>query len=130
MEGVKRKLNAILKAFGEYIGSQDYFDIVYSKKTGYLYFVVATPDEAGPELIHMPEELLDLPFNEMINNVINSPENKTHIPESRTLTEWDEAESRRRITPYPGTGRGRRSRVPGISGRVYPGLSGTLCRGR
>lgn len=42
--------------------------------------------------------MLDLLFNEIINDVINSPENKTHIPESRTLTEWEEAESRRRIT--------------------------------
>ena len=47
-EEVKRKLETILKTFESYIDSQDYFDIVYSKKAGYLYIVVDTPDEAGP----------------------------------------------------------------------------------
>lgn len=37
-------------------------------------------------------------FNEVINDVINSTENKSHIPDARTLTEWEEAESRRQLT--------------------------------
>lgn len=29
--------------------------------------------------------------------MINSPENKSHIPDAWTLTEWEEAESRRQL---------------------------------
>ena len=32
---VRKKLDAILKSFGEYIDGQNYFDIVYPKKIGY-----------------------------------------------------------------------------------------------
>lgn len=95
---VRKELDSILKAFEKYIDSQSYFDILYSKKVGYLWIVVDPPGGAGTEQLDTPEDMLDLLFNEMINDVINSPENKTHIPESRTLTEWEEAESRRRIT--------------------------------
>ena len=65
---------------------------------GYLYVVVGTPEEVGPELLDTPEKMLDVLFNEIINDVINSPENKCHIPDARTLTVWEEAESRRQLT--------------------------------
>ena len=55
---VRKKLDAILKAFGEYIDGQ----------------------------------------NEVINDVVNADENKTHIPNALTLSEWEESEVRRRIT--------------------------------
>lgn len=93
-ENTKKKLDSILKAFSTYIEKQDYFDILCSKKVGYLWIVVDPPGGAGAEQLDTPEDMLDLLFND----VINSPENKTHIPESRALTEWEEAESRRRIT--------------------------------
>lgn len=94
---VRKELDSILKAFEKYIDSQSYFDILYSKKVGYLWIVVDPPGGAGAEQLDTPEDMLDLLFNEIINDVINSPENKTHIPDARTLTEWEEAESRRRI---------------------------------
>lgn len=94
---VRKELDSILKAFGKYIDSQSYFDILYSKKAGYLWIVVDPPGGAGAEQLDTPEDMLDLLFNEIINDVISSRENKTHIPDARTLTEWEEAESRRRI---------------------------------
>lgn len=97
-DDIRKKLDTILKAFEGYIDSQDYFDIVYSKKVGYLYVVVGTPEEAGLELLDTPEKMLDVLFNEIINDVINSPENRTHVPDARTLTKWEEAESRRQLT--------------------------------
>ena len=36
---VRKKLDAILKAFGEYIDGQNYFDVVYSKKIGYVWIL-------------------------------------------------------------------------------------------
>ena len=88
----KKKLDAILKAFESYIDGQDYFDIVYSKKIGYTWIIVDPPDGAGAEPLDTPEKMLGVLFNEVINDVINSPKNTTHISDTRTLTEWEEAE--------------------------------------
>ena len=44
---VRKKLDAILKAFGEYIDGQSYFDIVYSKKIGYVWILAECPGDAG-----------------------------------------------------------------------------------
>lgn len=95
---MKQKLDSILKAFEKYIDGQGYFDILYSKKVGYLWIVVDPPGGAGAEQLDTPERMLDVLFNEVINDVINSSENKTHIPDARTLTPWEEAESRRQLT--------------------------------
>lgn len=46
-ENTKKKLDSILKAFSTYIEKQDYFDILYSKKAGYLWIVVDPPGGAG-----------------------------------------------------------------------------------
>ena len=94
---VKEKLDMILKAFEGYIDSQDYFDIVYSKKIGYVMILAQNPGEAGAEALDTPEKMLDVLFNEIINDVIASPENTTHIPDSNTLTEYEKTESRRQI---------------------------------
>ena len=48
-EDVRKKLDAILKAFECYIDGQNYFDIVYSKKIGYVWIVVDEPGAAGAE---------------------------------------------------------------------------------
>ena len=44
---VRKKLDAILKAFGEYIDGQGYFDIVYSKKIGYVWILADCSGDAG-----------------------------------------------------------------------------------
>ena len=46
-DDVKKELDAILKAFENYIDGQDYFDIVYSKKIGYVWIVADEPGAAG-----------------------------------------------------------------------------------
>lgn len=95
---VRKKLDAILKAFGEYINGQSYFDIVYSKKIGYVWILADYPGDAGAVVLDTPAKMLDRLFNEIINDVINDAENKTHIPNALTLSEWEENETRRRIT--------------------------------
>ena len=94
---VRKKLDAILKAFGEYIDGQSYFDIVYSKKIGYVWILAECPGDTGAVLLDTPEKMLDQLFNEIINDVVNADENKTHIPNSLTLSEWEANEVRRRI---------------------------------
>ena len=94
---MKRKMDAILKAFKDYIDNQDYFDIVYSEKIGYVWIVVDDPGAAGAELLDTPEAMLDNLFNDIINDVI-APRSTTHLDEATTLTESEEAECRRKIT--------------------------------
>ncbi len=95
-EDIRKKLDAILKAFESYIDRQDYFDVVYSKKAGYLWIVVDDPGSEAPEQISEPEDLLDNLFNDVINDVI-APRESTSLTEVHALTESEETECRRRI---------------------------------
>ena len=54
----------------------------------------------APVLLDTPTKMLDRLFNEIINDVVNAEENKTHIPNALTLSEWEENEVRRRITVF------------------------------
>ena len=92
----KKKLDAILKAFENYIDGQDYFDIVYSKKIGYVWIVVDEPGAAGAEQLDTPEAMLDNLFNDIINDVV-APRESTSLTETHALTESEETECRRRI---------------------------------
>ncbi len=92
----KKELDAILKAFENYIDGQNYFDIVYSKKIGYVWIVVDEPGAAGAEQLDTPEAMLDLLFNDIINDVV-APRETTSLTETHGLTESEEAECRRRI---------------------------------
>ena len=96
-EEVRKKLDAILKAFENYIDGQNYFDIVYSKKIGYVWIVVDQPEAAGAEQLNTPQAMLDNLFNDIINDVV-APRESTSLTEAHTLTESEEAECRRRIT--------------------------------
>ena len=95
-EDVRKELDAILKAFESYIDGQNYFDIVYSKKIGYVWIVVDEPGAAGAELLDTPEAMLDNLFNDIINDVV-APRESTSLTEAHALTESEEAECRRRI---------------------------------
>ena len=92
----KKKLDAILKAFENYINGQDYFDIVYSKKIGYVWIVADEPGAAGAEQLDTPETMLDHLFNDVINDVV-APRKSNSLTEPNTLTESEERECRRRI---------------------------------
>ena len=95
-EEVRKKLDAILKAFENYIDGQNYFDIVYSKKIGYVWIVVDQPEAAGAEQLNTPQAMLDNLFNDIINDVV-APRESTSLTEAHALTESEETECRRRI---------------------------------
>lgn len=97
-EEVRKEMDNILKAFENYINNQNYFDILYSKKAGYIYLVIDPVSAAGAEQLRTQKDMLDVLFSEIIDDVINSPENKSHVPDAVTLTKWEETECRRRIT--------------------------------
>lgn len=94
-EETRKKLDDILKAFEGYIESQDYFDVVYSKKAGYLWIVVDDPRAQAPEQITEPEDLLALLLHDITNDVV-APRQSTSLTEGRSLTDQEAAEIRRR----------------------------------
>ena len=95
-DDVKKELDAILKAFENYIDGQNYFDIVYSKKIGYVWIVADEPGAAGAEQLDTPETMLDSLFNDIINDIV-APRSTTHLNESRIMTESEKVECRRQI---------------------------------
>ena len=46
-EETRKKLDDILKAFEGYIDGQNFFDVVYSKKAGYLWIAADDPGGCG-----------------------------------------------------------------------------------
>lgn len=96
----KHTLDKILDVFNDYIQQHDSFDIVYSEKIGYIKLQVQRTSDAMPEVINTPESLLGILFNEIINDVIFSPDNPQQHHERMTMTEYEETESRRRITAF------------------------------
>ena len=94
----EKEMKAIFKAFRPYIDSQDYFDIVYSKKFGFIR--IRIDDEycdEEPQILDTPKKMLGALFNDIINDVVYSPDNPKKEHEDFTLTGYEEAESRRRI---------------------------------
>ncbi len=73
-------IDRIFKAFQHYIQEQNYFDIVYSEKIGYVWLLVDQPSDAVADVLDSPEAMLDSLFNDIINDVVFSPNNPYHIP--------------------------------------------------
>lgn len=96
-KGEKRKLDNILSAFHDYIQSHTYFDILYSDKIGYVRMKVEDPDDGeGLIVIRSAVKMLDVLFNEIVNDVRFTDQSKRHF--SERLTEEEAGEARRRIT--------------------------------
>lgn len=93
---MKKKLDAVLKAFEDYIDGQNYFDIVYSKKIGYAWIVVDPPSAANAEQLDTPEAMLNNLFNDIINDVV-APRESTSLTETHAMTENEEIECFRKI---------------------------------
>lgn len=66
----KRRMDNILKAFDAYISNHTFFDIVYSDKVGYFRIQVENPDDEGLIVIRSVDKLLDVLFNEIINDIL------------------------------------------------------------
>ena len=65
-------LDAIYAAFQPYIAQQDFFDILYSEKAGYLYFLTDPKEAAGITFLDTPEKMLSVLANEVINDIVFS----------------------------------------------------------
>lgn len=71
--------------------------ILYSMNIGYVWVLANYPGDAGAVDLDTPAKMLDRLFSEVINDVVNMDENKTHILNVLTLSKWEESEVRCRI---------------------------------
>ena len=92
----KQKLDNILTAFHSYIEEHPVFDILYSKKIGYIRVQVDNPDDEGVTVIRSVDTLLDVLYNEIIDDIIfdGERERQSISPE---LTDDEMEEVRQRI---------------------------------
>lgn len=95
---VKRELDSIVEAFDEYTRGQDYFDIVYSEKFGYLWVAAPCLEAIEAKRLKTVKEMLESFFHDVIDDVIFSSDNPTKDRMDLELTEYEERESRRWIT--------------------------------
>ena len=96
---MKNELDAIFHTFEHYIRQHDYFDILYSEKFGYIRVAaIGQSMEEEMNILNTPKKMLKALFNDIINDVVYSPDNpvKAHYGLD-ALTEYEETESRRRI---------------------------------
>jgi len=71
--------------------------ILYSMNIGYVWVLANYPGDAGAVYLDTPAKMLDRLFSEVINDVVNMDENKTHILNVLTLSKWEESEVRCQI---------------------------------
>lgn len=96
----KVKLDNILSVFSSYIQENTYFDILYSDRIGYVRMVIDPNEEEEVIRIKTAAHLLDVLFNEIINDVVFAPENDHGEHFDSELSVEEEKESRRRIAFY------------------------------
>ena len=71
--------------------------ILYSKNIGHVWILANYPGDAGAVDLDSPVKILDRLFNQIINDIVNIGENKTHILNMLTLSKWEESEVRCQI---------------------------------
>ena len=71
--------------------------ILYSMNIGYVWVLANYPGDAGAVDLDTPAKMFDRLFSEVINDVVNMDENKTHILNVLTLSKWEESEVRCQI---------------------------------
>lgn len=90
---MKKKLDALYKAFESYIKGQPHFDILYSEKYGYVWISF---DSGVMEMLDTPERMLERLCYDLINDVVFSPDNLM-VHDDFILTEYEKTEVCRRL---------------------------------
>ena len=97
-EEEKHRIDNILKAFADFIREQNYFDIVYSEKLGYVQLLTG-PEETEPvTVLPTAEDVIETLFYEVTTEVVYDPNNRRPDPDALKLSEEEETESRYRLT--------------------------------
>jgi len=94
----KQEMEKIMNAFGDYIREQESWDIIYSEKIGYIRIQIYKSQVEDALWLATPKKLMYIIFREMIHDVVFSSKKPTRGYDDSVLTEYEETESRRRIT--------------------------------
>lgn len=121
--GQKKEMDAIFEAFAGFVQEQNYFDIVYSQKAGYLRILVEDPEE-GAISLDSPEKMLEYLCSDVINDVVYSPDNPKKSHDDRVLTAYEETESRRRLAAILETLKGEKDCAAAIADRYIKAYQG------
>ncbi len=94
----KIKMKQIYVAFKQYIAENQHFDILFSKKFGYI---MATYEEWEPFVrICCAEDLLKELFSEIVEEVVLELDQAHGADYSCKLSEYEKKECRQKISPY------------------------------
>lgn len=96
-EAEKRRIDNILKAFADFIREQDYFDILYSEKLGYVQLYTKQNETEPVTVLKTAKEVADTLFYEVTSEVVYDPNNQRLEHDTLKLSAYEEAESRRRL---------------------------------
>ena len=101
-EAEKRRIDNILKAFADFIREQDYFDILYSEKLGYVQLYTKQNETEPVTVLKTAKEVADTLFYEVTSEVVYDPNNQRLEHDTLKLSAYEEAESRRRLMEIVG----------------------------
>ena len=101
-EAEKRRIDNILKAFADFIREQDYFDILYSEKLGYVQLYTKQNETEPATVLKTAKEVADTLFYEVTSEVVYDPNNQRLEHDTLKLSAYEEAESRRRLMEIVG----------------------------
>ena len=101
-EAEKRRIDNILKAFADFIREQDYFDILYSEKLGYVQLYTKQNETEPVTVLKTAKEVADTLFYEVTSEVVYDPNNQRPEHDTLKLSAYEEAESRRRLMEIVG----------------------------
>lgn len=93
----KREMEAIMNAFRGYIREHGKWDIIHSEKVGYIGIQIFKGKLESSLWLDTPKKMITYIFDQIISDVVYSPENslKDHI--GYKLTNYEKTESYRRI---------------------------------
>lgn len=101
-EAEKHRIDNILKAFADFIREQDYFDILYSEKLGYVQLYTKQNETEPATVLKTAKEVADTLFYEVTSEVVYDPNNQRLEHDTLKLSAYEEAESRRRLMEIVG----------------------------
>ena len=101
-EAEKHRIDNILKAFADFIREQDYFDILYSEKLGYVQLYTKQNETEPATVLKTAKEVADTLFYEVTSEVVYDPNNQRPEHDTLKLSAYEEAESRRRLMEIVG----------------------------
>ena len=92
-----KRMEALLRALQDMIQKQDYFDILHSKRSGYIYLTAEPDGRYVAELIESLEQMVGIVILEL-GDAIRKENGKRNYRFGDALSEWERKEVARRLS--------------------------------